>query len=280
MSLQFLNSVPYVHRWQAMRDFSDFIEPMVRGPDWDKIQMELDTVKRRMGIGPEEAAIVQAHTTKPVVYIAQVGPLFKYGSTHRLESRFITHKCHHHKINNDFRVVFAIETSKYRLVERALGLHVRNHGRDRCMQVNGTNQVEFMELDDSFSLDHVKEKLRGWVSNDHMDEQLSSHNDHEQAVSLLIALGFNRTPLIQRSLLKTRFIEWSKGQEDRLIKGKINNILQPLGVRITIAFQNRAFVDGKQTRDGTYKLEPLPSLKPEWVAHRIQKAYPELFLLE
>ncbi|KAJ3064149.1 hypothetical protein HK102_008274, partial [Quaeritorhiza haematococci] len=159
MSLQFLNSVPFVHRWQAMRDFSDFIQPMVQGPDWDKIQTELDTVKRRMGIGPEEAAIVQAHTAKPVVYIAQVGPLFKYGSTHRLESRFITHKCHHHKTLG-FRVVFAIETSKYRLVERALAVYVRSHGRDWCMQVNGTNQVEFMQLDDSFSLDHVKEKLR------------------------------------------------------------------------------------------------------------------------
>ncbi|KAJ3063361.1 hypothetical protein HK102_008500, partial [Quaeritorhiza haematococci] len=219
----------------AMREFSEFIEPMVQGPDWNRIQTELDAVKRRMGISPEEAAIVQAHTGVPVVYIAQVGPLFKYGSTHR-------------------------------------------HGRDRCMQVNGTSQVEFMQLDDSFSLDHVKQKLRGWVSNDDMDEQLlafrSSQNDHEQAVSLLIALGFNKTPLIQRSLLKTRFIEWSKGQDDHLIKGKINNILEPLGVRITIAFQNRAFVEGKQTRDRTYKLEPIPPLKPEWVADRIEKAYP------
>ncbi|KAJ3058199.1 hypothetical protein HK102_010629, partial [Quaeritorhiza haematococci] len=71
--LQFLNSIPFVHCWQAMREFSEFIEPMVQGPDWNRIQAELDAVKRRMGISPEEAAIVQAHTGIPVVYITQVG---------------------------------------------------------------------------------------------------------------------------------------------------------------------------------------------------------------
>ncbi|KAJ3051016.1 hypothetical protein HK102_012156, partial [Quaeritorhiza haematococci] len=187
------------------------------------------------------------------------GPLYKYGSTHRLESRFLTHKCHHHKINNDFYLVFAIETPWYQLVERALAVYVRSQGRDRTMDINGAKQVEFMELDESFSLDHIKEKVMHWVASksDCIADCQVVQGDSEVAQSLLAALGFKT--FIRRDLLKKRFLEWARtdghATSKKLMKGYINKILKPLGVRITIASQHRDFVDGKQIRNGIYRLE-------------------------
>ncbi|KAJ3053999.1 hypothetical protein HK102_011590, partial [Quaeritorhiza haematococci] len=66
---------------------------------------------QQWSVQDSELAIILEHDAKPVVYIRQVGPgIYKYSKTNRLERRVVEPKRNHIQDNNNFRLVFAVET--------------------------------------------------------------------------------------------------------------------------------------------------------------------------
>ncbi|KAJ3060720.1 hypothetical protein HK102_009391 [Quaeritorhiza haematococci] len=226
----------------------------------EEIEAVEDSIQQ-WSVQDSELAIIE-HDAKPVVYIGQVGPgIYKYGKTNRLERRLVEHKRNHIQDNNDFWLVFAVETPHNKLLEKVLETHVIAHDRKRTKKVNSTTETEMMELDEKFPLARVQQCLAEWAGLDQkqLEADLQAIRT-AKATSLLHALGYcstTDTTSIERELLIERFQSWTGIDDLKGAKGPINKILKELGVRI-VSVDIQSKWAGKCVHHSKFKLTPLP----------------------
>ena len=103
------------------------------------------------------AMLLDAFDQKPVVYVADVGDnMVKYGMTDNLRSR-----CGEHKRNyKSFTLLYAIECTRNKLLESTLKKEYSILERRVSLNVNGVMSTEVIQLDDVFSINHLKQLIK------------------------------------------------------------------------------------------------------------------------
>ena len=104
-----------------------------------------------------EQMLIDDHKNHGCVYLGTItNNLVKYGSTNNIYTRVITHR----RQIPGFKLVFCIETDKYRELERAFEKHPIIDSHRTEQEFEGENKTELVRMDEKLNLNSTKRILK------------------------------------------------------------------------------------------------------------------------